>query len=385
MSQTEQPPALQTTASVDALYQSYKFGRATLPNRVVMAPMTRSQSPDKVPTDTVVDYYRRRAAGGVGLIITEGVNPSVPRATGYPDVPDFDSEAASPMWKKVADAVHAEGGFIIPQIWHVGSVRQPGSGPEPNLPGHGPSPIVHPTYAKNDDAVAPDEMSQQDIDEAVAAFASVAREAERLGFDGAEIHGAHSYLVDQFFWEATNQRTDKYGGKTLAERTRFAVEIIEATRAAVSDDFPVVFRFSQWKQGDYKHKMAKTPEELEAFLMPLSDAGVDFFHASTRRFNDPEFEGSDLNLAGWTQKITGKPTMTVGSVGLDSDFLRSYAGKAAHKQGVDALIRRLEANEFDLVAVGRAFLSDAEWSNKVREGREDDIVEFEPKHMQVFP
>jgi len=385
MSQTEQTPDSQTTASVDALFQPYKFGRVTLPNRVVMAPMTRSQSPGKVPTDTVVEYYRRRAAGGVGLIITEGVNPTLPRATGYPDVPDFDTESASAMWKKVADAVHAEGGFIIPQIWHVGSIRQPGSGPEPDLPGHGPSAVVHPSLAKDDNAIPPDEMTQQDIDDTVAAFASVAREAERIGHDGAEIHGAHSYLIDQFFWEATNRRTDKYGGKTLAERTRFAVEVIEAIRAAVSDDFPVVFRYSQWKQGDYGHKMAKTPEELEAFLKPLSEAGVDYFHASTRRFNDPEFEGSNLNLAGWTQELTGKPTMTVGSVGLDSDFLRSYAGKVSHKQGVDALVRRLEAGEFDLVAVGRALLSDAEWSNKVREGREDEIVEFGPQHMQVFP
>jgi 2,4-dienoyl-CoA reductase-like NADH-dependent reductase (Old Yellow Enzyme family) len=171
----------------------------------------------------------------------------------------------------------------------------------------------------------------------------------------------------------------------LVERSRFALDVIEAVRGAVSDDFPVVFRYSQWKQGDYRHKMAKTPQELEAFLMPLSNAGVDYFHASTRRFNDPEFEGSDLNLAGWTKKITGKPAITVGSVGLDSDFLRSYAGQPAHKQSIDALIRRLEAGEFDLVAVGRALLSDAEWANKVREGREADIVEFDTKYMDVYP
>lgn len=384
MSQTEQAQDSHTTASVDALFQPYQFGRVTLPNRVVMAPMTRSQSPDKVPTDTVVEYYRRRAAGGVGLTITEGVSPLHPASSGYPDVPYFDSDAAKPMWKKIAEVVHAEGGFIIPQIWHVGSLRQSGMGPDPSVPGWGPSPVVHPNLVdKNGEP--PHEMTQQDIDDTIATYASASAAAEELGFDGVEIHGAHSYLIDQFFWEATNQRSDKYGGKTLPERTRFAVEVIEAVRGAVSDDFPVVFRFSQWKQGDYRHKMAKTPDDLEAFLAPLSNAGADYFHASTRRFNDPEFEGSNLNLAGWTQKITGKPTITVGSVGLDSDFLRSYAGKPAHKQGIDALIRRLEANEFDLVAVGRALLSDAEWANKVREGREDDIVEFDTKYMTVYP
>ncbi len=385
MSQTEQSSESNTTASVDVLFQPYKFGRVTLPNRVVMAPMTRSQSPGKVPTDTVVEYYRRRAAGGVGLIITEGVNPLHPPSSGYPDVPYFGSDEVAPMWKKIADVVHAEGSFIIPQIWHVGSIRQLGMEPDPAVPGYGPSPVAHPFYADKGGGDVPHEMTQQDIDDAVASYAVSAKAAEDLGFDGLEIHAAHSYLIDQFFWEVTNLRTDKYGGKTLVERSRFALDVIQAVRGAVSADFPVVFRYSQWKQGDYNHKMAKTPEELEAFLMPLSEAGVDYFHASSRRFNDPEFEGSDLNLAGWTQKITGKPTITVGSVGLDSDFLRSYAGKASHRQGVDALIRRLEHHEFDLVAVGRALLSDAEWANKVREGRENEIVEFETKFMTVYP
>jgi 2,4-dienoyl-CoA reductase-like NADH-dependent reductase (Old Yellow Enzyme family) len=376
------PP--QTTASADALFQPYPFGRVTLPNRIAMAPMTRGQSPNKVPTDTVVEYYRRRAAGGVGLIITEGVNLLHPASSGYPSVPYFDSDDAKPMWKKVADAVHAEGGFIIPQLWHVGSLRQSGMEPDPSVPGWGPSPVVHPNLADKG-GEPPYEMTQQDIDDTIATYASAAAAAEELGFDGLELHCAHSYLVDQFFWEATNLRTDKYGGKTLPERTRFAVEIIQAVRGAISADFPVVLRYSQWKQGDYKHKMAATPQELEAFLAPLVEAGVDYFHASTRRFNDPEFEESNLNLAGWTQKITGKPSISVGSVGLDSDFLRSYAGKPAHKIGVDALVRRLEAGEFDLVAVGRALLADPEWANKVREGREADIVEFDPGHMSVFP
>jgi 2,4-dienoyl-CoA reductase-like NADH-dependent reductase (Old Yellow Enzyme family) len=130
--------------------------------------------------------------------------------------------------------------------------------------------------------------------------------------------------------------------------------------------------------------MAQTPDELAAFLQPLTDAGIDYFHCSTRRFNDPEFEGSDLNLAGWTRKLTGKPTITVGSVGLDSDFLRSYAGKDARKAGVEALIKRLDKDEFDLVAVGRALLADPAWPNKIREGREEAVVGFQHEHMAVL-
>lgn len=379
----EMPSSMATTRSVDALFRPFPFGRVTLPNRICMAPMTRSQSPGKIPGENVAQYYRRRAEGGVGLIITEGCSPDHPGSSGYPDVPFFDREEPLKGWKRVVEEVHDAGGFIIPQIWSVGSIRQPGMEPVPEEPSYGPSAVLHPSFAEKG-GEPPVEMTQSDVDAVVAAFARCAKNAEDLGFDGVEIHGAHSYIIDQFFWEATNLRTDRYGGKTLAERTRFAVEIIEACRANVSDDFPVVFRFSQWKQGDYRHKMAKTPQELEAFLIPLLEAGVDYFHASTRRFNDPEFEGANLNLAGWTKKITGKPAITVGSVGLDSDFLRSYAGKESNKQNLDHLIARLESEEFDLVAVGRALLSDANWAEKVRTGREDEIVTFTPEHMKRF-
>ncbi|MFP6583870.1 MAG: NADH:flavin oxidoreductase [Candidatus Hydrogenedentota bacterium] len=372
-----------TQVSVDSLFKPYAFGKVTLPNRIAMAPMTRSQSPGNVPSDEVAAYYRRRAEGGVGLIITEGTPPEFTGNHGYPDVPNFYGEDALAGWKKVVDEVHAGGGFIIPQIWHVGSIRQPGVGPDPDATPVGPSAVVHPSLAKKEDAVPAHALTKEEIAQCVAAYGQSAKDAEAIGMDGIEIHGAHSYLIDQFFWEATNQRSDEYGGD-LPQRTRFAVEIIEAMRANVSDDFPIVFRFSQWKQGDYSHKMAPTPEALEAFLMPLSNAGVDYFHCSQRRFDEPEFEGSDLNLAGWTKKLTGKPSITVGSIGLDSDFLRSYAGKEAAPTSIDDLITRFENDEFDLVAVGRALLSDPAWANKVQASKEDEIVAFDLAHMKVL-
>lgn len=146
--------------------------------------------------------------------------------------------------------------------------------------------------------------------------------------DGVELHGAHGYLLDQFLWAGTNRRTDAYGGDPVA-RTKFAAEIVAAVRETVSPDFPVIFRYSQWKQEAYDARLAQTPEELDAILTPLAAAGVDAFHASTRRYWLPEFEGSDLNLAGWTKKLTGRPTITVGSVGLDGDFIRAFAGEGA--------------------------------------------------------
>jgi 2,4-dienoyl-CoA reductase-like NADH-dependent reductase (Old Yellow Enzyme family) len=121
---------------------------------------------------------------------------------------------------------------------------------------------------------------------------------------------------------------------------------------------------------------------LERILLPLVDAGLDGFHCSTRRYWEPEFEGSDLNLAGWTKKLTGKTSITVGSVGLNADFIGAIVMKeSSETRAIDDLIARLEKGEFDLVAVGRALLQDPQWPNKVREGRVDDIHSFDGESL----
>ena len=359
------------TAPVKALFEPFRLGNLELPTRVVMAPMTRSFSPGGVPNSKVIEYYRRRAAAGVGLIITEGTTVNHPAANGYPNVPRFYGEDALAGWKKVVDAVHAEGGRIVPQLWHVGNVRKLGTEPDGDVPGYGPMEKL------KDGKEVVHGMTQADIDNVIAAFAQAARDAQSIGMDGVEIHGAHGYLVDQFFWEGSNQRTDGYGG-SLANRSRFAIELIKAVRAAVGPDFPIILRFSQWKQQDYSARLVLTPEALGEFLQPLSDAGVDIFHCSTRRFWEPEFDDSDLNLAGWTRKLTGKPTITVGSVGLDGEFLQFMVNtdKVAKPADLGALLTRLNNQEFDLVAVGRALLVDPDWAVKVRDGRQEDILPF---------
>ncbi|MCU1716372.1 NADH:flavin oxidoreductase [Pseudomonas sp. 5P_3.1_Bac2] len=359
------------SASVDLLFQPITLGNLHLPSRVVMAPMTRTFSPGGVPNSKVIEYYRRRAAGGVGLIITEGTTVNHKAANGYANVPRFYGEDALAGWQKVVEAVHAEGGKIVPQLWHVGSVRRAGTEPEPSVPGYGPSEKV------KDGKLIVHGMSQEDIREVIAAFAQAAKDAQRIGMDGVEIHGAHGYLLDQFFWAGSNQRSDEYGGD-LAARSRFVIELIQAVRAAVGPDFPIILRWSQWKQQDYTARLVQTPDELAAFLKPLSDAGVDIFHCSTRRFWEPEFEGSELNLAGWTRQLTGKPTITVGSVGLDEEFMQFMVNtdKVAQPASLENLLQRLNQHEFDLVAVGRALIVDPDWALKVREGREQDILPF---------
>ncbi len=363
--------------SPEPLFKPFSLKNLKLDNRIVMAPMTRSFSPGGVPGEDVAAYYRRRAQNQVGLIITEGTVIDHPASTNDPRVPHIHGAAALAGWAKVVAAVHAAGGRIMPQIWHVGTVRRMGDKPNPEAPPIGPSGLFKPGVK----VVEP--MSEAEIAAVIAAYAEGAANAKRLGFDGVELHGAHGYLIDQFFWEGTNQRSDRYGGDLVA-RTRFAVEVIQACRRAVGTDFPIVFRYSQWKQQDYAARLATTPEQLGKFLAPLADAGVDIFHCSTRRFWEPEFEGSRLNLAGWTRKLTGKPVITVGSVSLDTDMFAAFRGQGAAITSIDKLIEMLARAEVDLVAVGRALLVDPAWASKVRENRMQDLLPFTPESLRVL-
>ena len=285
-------------ADSSVLFNPITLGSLELANRIVMAPMTRNLSPDNIPNENVVEYYRQRAAGGTGLIVTEGTCVNHIAANGYHDVPYFWGEDRLAMWKKVADAVHGEGGKIAPQLWHCGGMRRAGVMPEGDVNGYTPSGMNVP--GKMNRHV----MSQQDIDDVVRAFAEGARDAKACGFDAVEIHGAHGYLIDQFFWEGTNVREDGYGG-SLDNRGRFAREIIQACRAEVGPDFTIILRWSQWKQQDFTQRLVANPEDLARFLEPLVEAGVDVFHCSQRRFWEPEFEGSTMNLAGWVAKVNG--------------------------------------------------------------------------------
>jgi 2,4-dienoyl-CoA reductase-like NADH-dependent reductase (Old Yellow Enzyme family) len=349
-----------TERSTEALFTPFAIKDVKLRNRIVMAPMTRSCSPGGVPGPDVAAYYRRRAEGGVGLIVTEGTYIPHPAAGFDPNVPRLYGEDALAGWRRVTDEVHGAGGRIFSQLWHVGMVVQAGLKPAEG---------VHP--------IGPAGLTRDGIDLAIEAYGKGAQAAQESGFDGVEIHGAHGYLIDQFFWEGTNQRTDRHGGDLVA-RTRFAAEIVREVRRRVGMDFPVVLRFSQFKLQDFSAKLAHTPDELERFLKPLVDAGADAFHCSTRRFWEPEFPDSDLNLAGWTKKLTGKPAITVGSVTLNEEFMTSFrCAEAVPVTGIDQLLDRLEKGEFDLVAVGRSLIVNPSWANMVRKGALRELRPFE--------
>jgi 2,4-dienoyl-CoA reductase-like NADH-dependent reductase (Old Yellow Enzyme family) len=371
--------------STSPLFTPFTLSSLSLPNRIVMAPMTRNFSPRGIPGPDVAAYYRRRAEGGVGLILTEGTAPNHPQATNMPQIPHLYGDEALAGWERVVSEVRAAGGHIFSQIWHVGAVQGP-PGP-PKLP---QSP-VSPSGLLKPGVKIGEPLTLAEIDALIQAYGEASEAAQRVGFHGIEIHGAHGYLIDQFFWDATNRRTDHYGGD-IAARTRFAVEIISECRRRTGKNFPIVLRFSQWKLQDYSARLAGTPQDLARFLEPLAVSGLDAFHCSTRRFWEPEFDGSDLNLAGWTKKITGMPTITVGSVSLSVDFVDSFRGlqdaaaancadRTAH---IDRLVEMLARGNFDLVAVGRVLLADPAWTAKIRDARFNDIRVFTPEVLKTL-
>lgn len=371
------------TSVTAGLFTPFEVKSLKLRNRFAMAPMTRAFSPGGVPGSDVAEYYRKRAAGGTSLIITEGTLIPDPAAGPDTRVPHIYGDDSLDGWKGVVDAVHAEGSAIIPQLWHLGVERgdEPRFNPEVTT--------VSPSGIALNGRPLGRAFTTADLDQLVQHWVDAAVNAKAIGFDGVELHGAHGYLLDEFLWETTNVREDRFGG-SLEARTRFPAEVVAAIRSEVGDDFAIVYRYSQWKSGNYDARIAQSPQQLEQVLTPLVNAGVDVFHPSTRRHWVPEFpelEGTEgqRGLAGWTKEITGLPTITVGSVGLDKVFDGAWGPDAASETtGLEPLLEQFEREEFDIVAVGRALLADPEWVHKVEAGRLDERVAFTRDHITTL-
>ncbi len=367
------PKAVPTNA---ALFAPLTLGPLRLRNRIVMAPMTRERATEGAPGPDVLAYYERRARGGVGLIITEGLPPDAAGAFGS-TVPRFFGPQRA-LWRPVVEAVHAQGACIVPQLWHVGAFDPSliGMGDSANIERLSPSGLAAPGRPLGR------AMTDSEIADTLAAFADAAAAARALGFDGVEIHGAHGYLPDQFLWAGTNQRTDAFGGD-LVGRTRFATELVRACRRSTAPGFPIVFRFSQWKQLDYAAQLADNPSDLQRLLQPLVDAGVDIFHCSTRRYWEPAFPGHGArSLAAWTRHLSGKPVIAVGSASLNNEF-KSALGKVRAEiapQDIDRMAAGLERGDYDLIAMGRALIANPDWVQRVQAGQTDTLQTF-TRHM----
>lgn len=371
-------------STYDALFAPLKIRTLTLRNRFVMPAMQRGFMDDGAPTQQMVDYLRRCAAGGVGLVICESTSPDHPSAYWQPVMGRIDAGTLH-AWQKVIDAVHAEGAAIFIQLWHPGAMRKVAAGhPLAQLPALSPSGLIQ---ADRGNGRA---MTHSDLAELKASYVRAAQDALRLGADGVELHAAHGYLMDQFLWAETNQRADEYGGAALAQRARYPAEVAAAMRDAIGPELVLSCRFSQFKEVDYGATIARDPEDLGAMIRLLHAAGVDMFNVSSRRFQKAEWPGSahpDWSIAEWTRSFTDAAVMTTGSVGLNVEMFANLFDdqeptELSIRRDLQDLAARVARRTLDLVGVGRMHIANNDFVNKVRSGRLEELALFN-KHVHL--
>jgi len=354
--QNRTPNANWTFASVlripdmtdDLLFSTYKLGRLTLKNRLVMSPMTRNRSLGNVPGEIVATYYEQRA--GAGLIVTEGTSPS-PNGLGYSRIPGLFNAAQVAGWKSVTKAVHAKGGSIFLQIMHTGRSSHTANLP-PGASVLAPSAVafsgeiwVDPDG--NKPASIPAAMTAQQIESTLNEYATCAELAIESGFDGIELHGANGYLIDQFLNTASNQRTDEWGG-SVPNRIRFAVEVAKRCAAKIGAD-RVGMRISPF--GSFNAMVADPAMEdvFESLAKELSALNLVYIH------------------------VVDHSSMGAPSVSADvkHKIRQSFNGTYILSGGYDRARAEADLQEKlgDLVAFGRPFLSNPDLVNKLREGK----------------
>jgi 2,4-dienoyl-CoA reductase-like NADH-dependent reductase (Old Yellow Enzyme family) len=332
------------------LLAPFSLGSLRLPNRMVVAPMTRvSATTEGVPTEAMARYYSRFAEGGFGLIITEGTYPEAEHGSGLLCQPGLVTEPQADGWARVCSAVHEADGIVFAQLMHAGALAQshartiapsavqPWGEMMPEYGGTGPYPV-------------PREMTARDIARAVESFADSARRAERCGFDGVEIHGANGYLIDQFLTAYTNQRTDEYGGP-VENRIRFAADVIRAVRSAVSRSFVVGIRLSETKVNDFSYRWPGGLADGQVIFRAIRDAGAQYIHLANE---GRSFQASRAvaEFACLAREVSGVPVIANG--GLHEPALAESV---------------LDAGWADLISLGRAALVNPDWPCRVETGR----------------
>lgn len=355
------------------LFTPHTIRSLTLPNRFVVPPMQRAMCKDGSPLPALARYYRRRAQGGFGLVLTESTAIDHNSATRQPAAGWIRADTAE-SWRHCVNEVKAAGGHMLLQLWHEGALRAP----------HGddawsPYPTISPSGLIRTEKVNGRAATAEDLASLREAYVRSALLAQDVGFSGVEIHAAHGYLLDQFLWAETNTREDGYGGADLQNRIRFPAEVAAAVRAAVRQDFIISFRISQWKVSDFGAATFKSPDELAVLLQTIRHAGVDVFHISTRRFDRPEWPGSELSLAGWARQLTDATVMAVGSVGIKGDITDMLLKRESSPRlmaSLEEVRRRFLAGEFDLLGIGRSSIADPEFVSKLRQSRFDEIRPF---------
>ncbi|GAB3220426.1 alkene reductase [Glycomyces halotolerans] len=335
------------TATASRLHEPVRLGSLNLPNRLVMAPMSRNRATaDGVPRPIMADYYAQRASAG--LIVAEASTPSRVGFT-YPDIPGIFNDAQTEGWRRVTGAVAAAGGRIFLQLEHGGRIGHPDNG---GLIPMAPSPIALPggihTPSGHQPAPVPREMTADDIRSTVDDFAAAARRALQAGADGVEVHAANGYLLNQFLATSTNRRTDAYGG-SIAGRIRFVVEVVEAVAAAVGPE-RTGLRISPGNP-DNGIAMDDADRLYPALLDAVGHVGLAYLHIA---FADPETELFAELRRRWQSALLANPV-------LGPDLPLPADG------GLGKATLLLEAGA-DLIALGRPFLANPDLVERLRLG-----------------
>ncbi|MBT2186065.1 12-oxophytodienoate reductase [Sphingobium sp. H33] len=358
---------------IGKLFEPFQIKDLVLPNRFIMPAMQRGWCADGAPLQQLTNYYRRRVEGGVSLVISESCAIAHPTATKQPLACSMTSKTAS-SWRACIGEIHDAGGLFFVQLWHEGAFRNDEDGQTVSASG-----LAYPGLESGQAATA------EQLQEIIDGYAESAWLAQLAGANGVEIHCAHGYFLDQFLWAKTNLRNDDFGGNDLVARAQLHLRILKAIRLACGESFVISLRFSQWKEHDFTATIANTPEELGLFLKLMSEAGADIFHASTRRFWEPAWEGSERTLAGWTRALSGKPTVAVGSVGLDRDVMASFTDEGEAVGTVPETVRQLKdavaTDQFDLLAIGRSLIGDPDWVRKLQHGETGKIRPFQKRDI----
>jgi len=354
MSTLPDRPAGDAQAAHAGLFAPLRVGRALrLPNRLAVAPMTRvSATADGRATKQMADYYAAFAAGGFGLVITEGIYTDKAYAQGYFFQPGLADDAQRDAWRAVVQRVHARGGRIVAQLMHAGALSQ--GNPHRNTT-KGPSAVLpkgqQMTFYRGEGPYRmPEAMSDEDLAAAVDGYAQAARRAQEAGFDGVEIHGANGYLLDQFLTAHTNLREDGYGG-SLNNRLRLTAEVVQAVRRSTAEHFAVGLRCSQGKVNDFTHKWEGGEADAARIFRTLGALPIDYLHTTEFEAWRPAFGEQGPSLAALARKHVPVPVLANGSL-----------HDAAQARGL------LERGEADFVSLGRGALTHPDWPERLRAG-----------------
>lgn len=334
------------------LLQSYTMGDLKLKNRVVMAPMTRcrADNPGKVATDLMAEYYAQRASAG--LIISEGSQISR-RAVGYMNTPGIHSDEQVEGWKKVTAAVHAKGGKMFIQLWHVGRMSHPDfhNGELPlSASAINPHSKCHTPYGAKE-TVTPKAMTLDEIKETIADYGNAAKNAMAAGFDGVEIHSSNGYLLHQFFSRTSNQRTDEYGG-SIEKRARILFEVIDEVKKYVPEN---------------RIGVRLNPSLHGLFGMTLDEESIPTFDYIVNRLNN--YALAYLHLS---EPFTDVSDVTAAEPNIAQHYRPMYKGTLIINTAFDRETgnKIIAAGLADMVAFGKLFISNPDLVERFRDGIE---------------